>query len=601
MSLTDKQSQALTQARALAKHQVAEQCQVDLYFLCKHILGYDLMTPQVHEPLANYTRNLLPGQAKKAEPASPEVQLAPIATSEKDGRQKSSLIKDNKGAPEKFLGEKIQAGNPIESPSVDFKPETNSGTYILPHDSQIGGVANSGDINKLEVQEYDPSKNFLLLLMPRGTFKSSVVTIGFTLQFLLNDPDARILIDSETFGKGKAFLSEIKGHLENNDKFREIYKTLYNVYPDAKKRESRWTDNQVDLAARKKFTKEPNISVAGVDIPKTGMHYDLIIGDDWHSERNVTTKEQIEQVIEHYKLALSLLDPGKPLIVIGTRWDYNDVYQYILDYEQHRFNILIRRAVNPDGSLLFPERLTQGFLDETKQSQGSYIFSCQYMNDPVDNETATFKRSYLQNKKSLEDIKNLPMNWFMSVDPSYEGEYSDYNAITIVGMDFQRNLYVRDIVRKKMNYAELITTIFMLYEKAAAGGYPIKRIVLETVATQKSLQYELSNEQRRRGTWLPVQEIRSRTKSKEERIRGLAPFYEFGHIFHIRSAHNLDELEYELLHFPKGKHDDIIDSLATILEIASAPSGRYQDETKREKRKHQVDILTKPRSPVTRI
>ena len=35
--------------------------------------------------------------------------------------------------------------------------------------------------------DFDPRKNLLLLLMPRGTFKSSVVTIGFTLQFILND------------------------------------------------------------------------------------------------------------------------------------------------------------------------------------------------------------------------------------------------------------------------------------------------------------------------------------------------------------------------------------------------------------------------------
>jgi hypothetical protein len=64
-------------------------------------------------------------------------------------------------------------------------------------------------------------------------------------------------------------------------------------------------------------------------VTKNGMHYDLIIMDDLHSELNTANKEQIEKVVQHYKLAFSLLDPGQPLIVIGTRWDYNDVYQYI--------------------------------------------------------------------------------------------------------------------------------------------------------------------------------------------------------------------------------------------------------------------------------
>ena len=49
----------------------------------------------------------------------------------------------------------------------------------------------------------------LMALMPRGTLKSSCVTIGFTIQFLLNHRDARVLIDSETFTKATAFIKEI--------------------------------------------------------------------------------------------------------------------------------------------------------------------------------------------------------------------------------------------------------------------------------------------------------------------------------------------------------------------------------------------------------
>src|SRR5579859_5114929 len=71
----------------------------------------------------------------------------------------------------------------------------------------------------LEDQYREGNRN-LLLLMPRGTFKSSVVTIGFALQYILHDPNVRILIDSETFSKAKAFLAEIKGHLEGNEEYR---------------------------------------------------------------------------------------------------------------------------------------------------------------------------------------------------------------------------------------------------------------------------------------------------------------------------------------------------------------------------------------------
>ena len=442
---------------------------------------------------------------------------------------------------------------------------------------------------------YDPKKNFVLYLLPRGTFKSSVITIAHSIQRSLNDPDDRILIDSETFSKSKAFLAEIKGHYEGNDKLREIYNTLFGIMPDARKKIDIWSDSQLNLGARKRHRKEPSFSCAGVDVTKNGMHYDLIIMDDLHSEKNVTTKEQIDQVIQHYKLALSLLDPGCPLIVIGTRWHYADLYQYILDYERERFNILIRSAFNPDGSLFFPERLTEEFLETTKKTQGSYIFSCQYLNNPVDNETATFKRSYFRRVKWSE-VEGKPINWYLMVDPSYEGPYSDYAAFVVAGMDFESNLYVRHITRQKMTYAEIIKHIFDINAK-----YELRGISLEVLATQKSITYELTNEQKRRGHWLRnLVEVKSRSKSKEERIRGLAPFYEFGRVFHIEGAPQLDELEYELLHFPLAKHDDVIDAFADILDLASPPSNVDQ-EARREKKRKRIEAYDKPRSPITGV
>src|ERR1035437_1085291 len=433
----------------------------------------------------------------------------------------------------------------------------------------------------------------LLLLMPRGTFKSSVVTIGFALQAVLHDPNVRILIDSETFSKAKAFLTEIKGHLEGNEEYRAIFKAVHGMYPnEGRKKELLWTDSQINLACRTKQKKEPTLSCAGIDVTKNGMHYDLIICDDLHSEKNVTNKDQIDQVVEHWKLSYSLLDPGKPMIIIGTRWDYNDLYQHILDTERETFNILIRRAINHDGSLLFPTRLTKEFLEDVKRKQGSRIFSAQYLNEPVDDESATFKRKNII-RKDWELVKDRPINWYLGIDPSYEGEYSDYAAFVVAGMDYQRDIYVRHVTRRKMTYKDIIDEIFRLYTI-----YTPKQIILETIGAQKSIMYELNNEMKRRSAWLPLTEVKQRTKSKEERVRGLAPYYEFGHIFHVKDCLQLDDLEYELIHFPRGKHDDVVDALASILDFTHAPSAnarqiREKDDVRR--------TSYKPRSPITGV
>ena len=451
---------------------------------------------------------------------------------------------------------------------------------------------------------FDPTKNLLLLLMPRGTFKSSVVTIGFTLQFLLNEPNARIMIDSETFGKSKAFLREVLDHLTQNQRYRDIFKAIHGVYPYTKKSEMKlWTDSEVILPCRNVPKKEPTISCAGIDVTKNGMHYDLIICDDLHSEVNVTNQEQRQKVIDHYKLAFSLLDPGKPMIVIGTRWHELDLYQHIMDYELEDFNVLKKSAYNPDGSLFFPEVLSEKELDKIRRRQGIGIFSKQYLNEPVSDENATFKRDYIT-RKPWQDIEGRPINWYLSGDPSYydprgTSNYGDFASLVLVGMDFQRELYVRHIVRKKMTYSEFINEIFSIYTNEKFKDIKNMKIILEVIGT-KSLSYELANEQRNRNTWLPLTEIKSRPQSKEERIRGLAPFYEYGHIYHIKECPQLEELESELLSFPSGRHDDIIDALATVLEYASPPNAKGFEERSSGPSKKRY-MAYKPRSIITGV
>lgn len=457
-----------------------------------------------------------------------------------------------------------------------------------------------------EHKDFDSRKNLLLLLMPRGSFKSSVVTVSFTLQLLLNEPNARILIDSETFSKSKAFLREIIEHLTNNEAYREVFKAIHGMYPFTTKSAMKlWTDSEVILPCRTRPLKEPTISCAGIDVTKNGMHYDLIIADDLHSERNVTNREQIQQVIEHYKLAFSLLDPGKPMIIIGTRWHELDLYQHIMDYESEDFNILKKSAYNPDGSLFFPEVLTAKELDKIKRRQGASIFSKQYLNEPVSDENATFKRDHLK-RKPWAEVQGRPMNWYLSVDPAYYDprgtmQYGDYATMVLVGMDFQRELYIRHIVRKKMSYSELINEIFSIFtdKKFLDIGPKGMKIILEVVGA-KSLSYELANEQRRRNTWLPVTELKTRKLGKEERIRALAPFYEYGHVYHIKECPELEELEYELLHFPAAKHDDIIDALATVLELASPPNYKALREADDRPSKKRLWSY-KPRSATTGV
>jgi predicted phage terminase large subunit-like protein len=112
-----------------------------------------------------------------------------------------------------------------------------------------------------------------------------------------------------------------------------------------------------------------------------------------------------------------------------------------------------------------------------------------------------------------------------------------------------------------MDPLQTIDAIFYHREKYRSEVY------IETVAYQKALKFFTVEEQKRRQIYFNVNELKRNTeKSKVERIRGLIPLYKAGVIYHRKSD---VELERELLQFPKGKHDDRADALASQLEAVA--------------------------------
>lgn len=549
----------------VAAQMVAERAKVDLFYFCKYILGYgEIMDARVHGPLCRNLRTLLfyqnPEDALKYEfPSDYGVEEVP-------------------GIPvdEQMPSEEAKAA--FWEWEEQFEPRVSEGASVS---------------DKLDI-----TLTNLLALLPRGTLKSSIITIAFAMQWNLNYGEDRILIDSEVFEKSKGFLAEIKGHYQDTKGLRDVYFTIYGKYPDEKKTQYNpegtevWSTEKIVLTSRTRQRKEPTIDCSGIGVSKNGMHYDLIIMDDLHSEQNTKNAEQIETVKDHYKLMYSLLEPGHPAVVVGTRWNYNDLYQMIIDEEKEDFNFITRSAESIDGDLFYEKRLNRKQLTTFRKRQGAYLYSCQYLNNPVDDESATFKKSMFKHI-SMEAIKDTKINWYGLVDPSWKGEYSDYAVIMIAGMDSRGEIYCRYIHRAKLTYAEIVVKMFEIN-----AMFSPRQWLLETVATQKSIQYFLEQEQKRQTTLLRVKEIRGQRAQKEERIMALAPYYELGRAHHLRDCPQIEILESELMNFPRSKYDDVSDCWAGILEIATPPSGVVLSKEKSDKRKEYLKMLNKPKSPM---
>lgn len=162
-----------------------------------------------------------------------------------------------------------------------------------------------------------------LIVMPRGTFKSSICSVAFPIWLLLRNPELRILIDSELYTNSKNFLREIAGHLLGRD-----VSALFGGMKG-----STWNEGELTIARRTKVLKEASLTASGMGAGKTSQHFDVIICDDLNSPENSGTIEMRQRVVMHYRYNQAILEPQGTLVVVGTRYSADDVPGVILRNE----------------------------------------------------------------------------------------------------------------------------------------------------------------------------------------------------------------------------------------------------------------------------
>jgi phage terminase large subunit-like protein len=396
-----------------------------------------------------------------------------------------------------------------------------------------------------------------MILVPRGCFKSTFFTVGGTLQALAQNRNHRVLIANATLANSQRFLGEIKDHLRKNTQYQELYGEFYDP-------KLRWNEDEIEVTGRALGAKEASVTAVGVGGNLVSQHYSIILSDDLVNLENSATRYQADKVIDWWKRAFSLLDYDGEMLIIGTRWSHYELYSWIVDKYPDMIDVYIRGAFLPDGREYFPELLNAEKLRELRGLQGSYVFSAFYLNDPVDEESALIKREQIKKWGAGEERK-LPrnLNIFALCDPAIsQEEGADESSIIIVGVDSENDWYVLETRTGKWTVGELIEQMFAVHSQ----WKPIT-MTIETIGQAQGLMTPIHDEENRRNHYLPLVEIKSRGQiTKQMRIRSvLQPRFERGKIF----IHpDMFELEEQILKFPRGKRDDMIDALTDMEEVA---------------------------------
>jgi predicted phage terminase large subunit-like protein len=314
------------------------------------------------------------------------------------------------------------------------------------------------------------------------------------------------------------------------------------------------------------------ISLKGADRPETmrGVSLKFLVMDEY-ADMKPSVFEQI--------LRPALADQKGSAMFIGTpmgRNHFYDIYKYAISGEDKTYSGY--HFTSYDNPLLDPEEI-----NIAKTSMSSYAFRQEFMASFEAMGSEIFKEEWIKygEEPSTGDYYiavDLAGFADVSAATTSKSKKLDMTAISIVKVN-EDGWFVKDIVHGRWDVQKTATKIF----EAVAAYEPIT-VAIEKGALKNAVLPYLMDLMKQRSKFFRVDEVTHGNKKKVDRvIWGLQGRFEHGNITLNKGEWNAEFLD-ELFQFPNHMvHDDLIDSLAYIDQVAKvAYFSEYEEEEEYE-------------------
>ena len=410
--------------------------------------------------------------------------------------------------------------------------------------------------------------NLSLFLLPRGHCKTQLFTIADGIRNYLIAPEQPIAIVCDRLKRSVKKTRAMKWHFEHNRQLRSLFPDL--VWQNPQKDSPKWTDEEFILP-KHTGRQEPSFLATSLENQPTGLHFPRIKCDDIVTPETVTSKEMMDKNKDAYGLLRSsILQAGGNIQITGTIYDDGDLHCELIKSGAYR---LYKRSASfdaagksvfpgtPKARSLWPEQFDLERLEEIRRDPtvGNYIFSCQYLLDPVPDESAFFQLNWFPRYSVLPT--NLTM--YASADLAISAKDSAaYTAITVVGANLKSQLYLVYVRRGHWDGMEIIDSLFDVQNL-----YKPLIWAIEVENIERTIGPFLRKAMVERQTFLNIEGFIP-TQDKVARARSIQGRAREGFILLPASGATeptwLADFEYEMRRFPKGATKDQVDSFALI-------------------------------------
>jgi len=425
------------------------------------------------------------------------------------------------------------------------------------------------------------------IIAPRGHAKSSIVGGVYPLYHIMHGEGSKLIVlVSRTQDHAIKLLGTIKDALDYSQQLRAIYG--YWGQHSAKQ----WAKAEVELKdGTMIICKGTGQQLRGIKVGS--QRPTLIIVDDPEDENNTKTAEAMESNLRWLlQSAIPSLDPQKgKLAVIGTPQHQRCMVEILKEMEgwiNHHF------APDMDKEIaLWEEWQPIEKLKKKKRELESIarvsVFYREYLCQIIGDEDQLFNEKnfkYHDYDYTVDDEgqhfltdgkdKRIPVNIFMGVDPASSiKKTADYSVVMPVAVDKDNNRYILPYYRKRatpMKLAEGIIQYFKMYKPS--------KVRIESVGYQEMLREYLRTRCEEEGIFISGLEIKENPRTaKSSRLETMEPYFTQGKMYMKK---DMLDLKNELLLYPRGKHDDLLDGMYYAMKGMYRPNHTEESDPKQK-------------------